>query len=87
MRWLFMSILLSVVLTVLLNAVVRLFPGAAGRGSRRMTDWAQGPSRTASTDARSAIGHQRMRTLAPWQTMLLASLGLTILLNVIIRVL
>ena len=83
----FMSILLSVGLTVLLNAAIRLFPGAAGRGTRRMTDRAQGPSRTASATARSATGHQRMRTLAPWQTMLLASLGLTILLNVIIRVL
>ena len=78
-----MSILLSVVLTVLLNVVIRLFPGAAGRGTRRMTDWAQGGTRAqdSPTDGRSSV-----RMIAPWQTMLLASLALTILLNVIIRV-
>lgn len=83
----FMSILLSVLLTVVLNAVIRLFPGAAGRRTRRMSDWAQGARPMGSSEAAAGrVGRSPLRAVAPWQTMLLASLGLTILVNVIIRV-
>lgn len=73
------SIVVSVVLTVVLNLAVRAFPGATERGIRRVDGWAQSQSQLPA-DGR------RVRVFFPWKAMLLASLGLTILLNVFARV-
>lgn len=80
MNWLVVSLLASVVLTVALNVAIRLFPGAADRGARRVDDWAQRQQAAELGDA-----DRRVRVVVPWKAMLLASIGLTILLNVVLR--
>ncbi len=79
MKWLAVSI----VLTVLLNVGIRLWPGAADRGTRRLMDWTerQDPTDAARRDPR------QVRVIAPWKAMLIASVVLTIGLNVVLRVL
>lgn len=80
MRWLVISIVGSVVLTVLLNVAIRLWPAAAERGAERLTDW---------TDRQRSGGddtHGRVRVFFPWKAMLIGSIVLTILLNVGLRV-
>lgn len=82
MDWLVLSLVASVVLTVVLNVAIRLWPGAARRGEQQLTNWAQ---RQRPTELGSE--QRRVQVIVPWKAMLLASLGLTILLNVVIRVL
>ncbi|HVT76101.1 MAG TPA: DUF2905 family protein [Acidimicrobiales bacterium] len=69
MQWLLPSIVLSVVLTIVLNVLVRAFPGGAHRVARRVDQWAAAPG-------------PRVRVFFPWRSMLLASVVLTILVNV-----
>lgn len=79
MRWLAMSLVVSVVLTVALNLALRAWPGAGRRADgvvRTLDDWA--------TRRAPASGS---RVVVPWKGMLIASLGLTLALNVLIRVL
>ena len=73
-QWLVVSIVLSVVLTVLLNVGLRLFPGAGDRIARRASERTHfdGASRS---DA---------RVFAPWKAMVVASLVLTLIINIII---
>jgi hypothetical protein len=68
MNWLVVSLVLSVVLTIALNAGVRMFPGATDRAARRIEDYDydRGP---------------RVRVFFPWRMMLVASIVLTVLLN------
>ena len=73
MNWLVASILLSVVLTVVLNLAVRAFPGTAERSSRRLDEWAASPRRSG------------VRVYFPWKGMLIASIVLTVLLNIVAR--
>jgi hypothetical protein len=74
MSWLVVSILLSVVLTVLANVALRLFPDAGHRIARRASERANfdGSSRSAA------------RLFLPWKTMIVASVVLTIVINVIL---
>jgi hypothetical protein len=72
-NWLVLSIVLSVVLTIVLNAGLRLFPGASERAARRLEDMAR-----PRTDYDAG---PRVRVFFPWRTMLVASLVLTLLLN------
>ncbi len=75
MKWL----VVSVVLTVLLNVAIRRWPGAAQRGTERLTGWAEG-------QRGSGTGSRPVRVMAPWKVMLIVSVALTVLLNIVIRV-
>jgi len=75
-KWL----LVSIVLTVLLNVAIRLWPGAAQRGTERLTDWAAQGSSEAGRDP------GRTRVFFPWKAMLIASVVLTVVLNVVLRI-
>ena len=76
MKWL----AVSVVLTVLLNAAIRLWPGAGQRSAAWFVDWAN-RQQSATPDG----GPGRVRVIAPWKAMLIGSVVLTVLLNVMIR--
>ena len=84
--WLLYSIVASVVLTVVLNVGLRLFPGI-GRSLQdlfnRMTERVDTPDRG---DTRAeASDERRVRVIVPWKLMLVASLILTLLLNLLLR--
>lgn len=72
------SLVVSIVLTVVLNLLVRAFPGATDRGLRRLDGWAESQSQVQRSD-------RRVRVYFPWKSMLLASLVLTIVVNVVAR--
>jgi hypothetical protein len=75
-EWLAVSLVASVVLTVLLNVALRLFPSSG----RSLSRWAS--ERSAS--APGSGDDRRVRVIAPWRAMLVASLVLTVLLNVVL---
>jgi hypothetical protein len=79
-KWLALSIVLSVVLTVVLNLAIRLWPDASDRAARQLDDWADRQNATEFGD-----GPNKVRVVIPWKAMLLASLALTILVNLLIR--
>lgn len=68
------SLIASVVLTVVLNVLPRLFPGLGRRAERAL--------RT-RLDAIERGDEPRVRVFFPWKAMLLASLVLTIVINVV----
>ncbi|HKY13706.1 MAG TPA: hypothetical protein VJM33_02185 [Microthrixaceae bacterium] len=76
MEWL----VLSVVLTLLLNVAIRLWPGPAQRGAERLVDWTE-RQEASKPDAEPG----RVRVFVPWKAMLIVSIGLTIVLNVGLR--
>jgi hypothetical protein len=78
-NWLVVSLVASVVLTIVLNVAIRLWPGAAERGTRQMDDWAQRQDAAEFGD-----GPDRVRVIVPWKAMLLGSIVLTVLLNVVL---
>jgi hypothetical protein len=81
--WLAFSIIASVVLTVALNLALRLFPGMG----RRMQD---GFTRLAErTDETHDYGEPRSRVHVyfPWKAMVIASILLTVGLNVLLAIL
>ena len=71
MNWLVTSLVLSVVLTIVLNVALRVFPGAGDRVV----------SRIEQTDATDDA--PRVRVFFPWKAMLVASLLLTLVVNVL----
>lgn len=75
MDWLVASLVLSVVLTVVLNVVLRAFPGAGESVGRKLHSLAE------RDGARPEHGGRRVRIWFPWKAMLLASVVLTVLLN------
>lgn len=80
--WLVTSIVLSIVLTVVLNLVPWLFPGAGqrlGAVVRRATERIEPPT--------GEPGSSRVRVVFPWRLMLVASVLLTVAINVLIRLL
>jgi hypothetical protein len=82
-EWLVVSIVASVVLTVLLNVAIRLWPGASDRAARQMTEWAE----RQLPDSRAPGGRQGgVRVVVPWKAMLIVSVALTILLNLVLRI-
>ncbi|CAN5489524.1 hypothetical protein BH10ACT3_BH10ACT3_00390 [soil metagenome] len=83
MNWLVLSIVASVVLTVLLNVAIRLWPGAADRGAERLSTWDERPRRSGVDDIDGE--GRRVQVIAPWKAMLIGSIVLTVLLNVVIR--
>ena len=77
MQWLAVSIVLSVVLTIVLNVALRAFPGAGARIGRSLAEL------TATKVEDPARNDGRVRVFVPWKAMLVASLVLTILVNVL----
>ncbi len=75
-HWLVLSLFLSVVLTLVLNVVVRAFPDLGDRIERGL---AERQSRT-TEDARS--GRRHARVFVSWKAMIVGSVVLTILVNV-----
>jgi hypothetical protein len=73
-RWLVVSIVLSVVLTVVLNLAARALPTAGRRAARWLDD----------LEARAPERSGRVRLYVPWRAMLLASLVLTVGLNIVL---
>lgn len=77
MEWLVGSIVASVVLTVVLNVGLRALPGAGERAARRL-DEAMAARRPRD---------RRVQVWFPWKSMLVVSLVVTVLLNVVPRLL
>jgi hypothetical protein len=75
------SIVASVLLTIVLNVALRAFPGAGDRAARRMENWADADERRRPVAAR----RRPVKVFFPWKAALLASLVVTLLLNVAIR--
>lgn len=75
------SIVASIVLTVVLNVALRLFPGA----SRRVGD---AVTRLAERSADQSAGDPgRVRIFFPWKAMLIGSIVLTIAINLLLLLL
>jgi hypothetical protein len=80
--WLPVSIVLSVVVTVVLNAALRIVPGAGQRiedSVRRATERSEPPA--------DEPEGSRVHVVFPWKLMLIGSLVLTVALNVLVRLL
>jgi hypothetical protein len=77
------SIVLSVVLTIVVNAVLWLFPGSGRRvddGVQRLAERQAG-----SFDARyDRPQRSRVQVIFPWKAMLIGSIVLTVVLNLAI---
>jgi hypothetical protein len=69
MEWLVASLMLSVVLTVVLNVALRLFPNGIDRAVRRLD---------------RPHEDRAVRVFAPWKAMIIASVVLTIVLNLVL---
>ena len=78
-KWLVVSIVLSIVLTVVPNLVLWLFPGAGRRA-------ADGMARVAANADRRATGGEdsHVRVIFPWKAMLIGSIVLTVVLNLLL---
>jgi hypothetical protein len=77
-QWFVVSVVLSLVLTLALNILVRLFPG----GARRATNWFDdlgAPRAQARTRSRSGV-----RVIVPWKAMVAVSIALTVVINVLL---
>lgn len=80
MRWLVVSVALSVVLTALLNIGLRAFPDAGHRIARGLAEL---------TSPNIDEGHEhdrRPRVFVPWKAMIVGSAILTIVVNLVLRV-
>ena len=76
MEWLWISIVASIVLTVVLNLAIRLWPGGAARAGEQIDRWA-----TEQASSRLDDGGSGPRVFVPWKAMLVGSIVLTIALN------
>jgi hypothetical protein len=81
MHWLLVSLVASVVLTIVLNVALRVFRGSGDCAPRRFESWAGAGEQRRPDGGRD----RRVAVFFPWKTALIASLVLTILLNVVIR--
>jgi hypothetical protein len=80
-QWLVVSIVLSIVLTVVVNLVLWLFPGATRRAAEGFGRMAENADRRPS-----ARGGSRVRVIVPWKAMLIASIALTVAINLLLIV-
>ena len=78
-QWLVVSIVLSIVLTIMVNAFLWLFPGAGRRLSGAVGRLVENADRGATER-----GDSRVRVIVPWKAMLIGSIVLTIALNVLL---
>ena len=77
MQWLVVSLALSVVLTVVVNVALRAIPESGRRAARWLAEHTPpGPSDTMA-------GQPRARLFVPWKAMIVASIILTVLLNLL----
>ena len=72
------SIVASVVLTVLLNLGLRAFPGAGDRAARGLYE------RMPDGSTRGWEPRREVRVWFPWKAMLIASILLTLVLNLVL---
>jgi hypothetical protein len=72
------SILLSLLLTIVLNILVRLFPGGARRASNWLDDMS---ARRTDEQTQSRRG---VRIVVPWKAMIAVSIVLTVAINVLL---
>jgi hypothetical protein len=79
MSWLAFSLVASVILTIVLNVALRLFPGAGHRLAEGFDRVAEGNRDERNSDDGS---RQRVRVFFPWKAMLIGSLLLTVAINV-----
>ncbi len=78
MSFLWASIVGSILLTVVLNVGPRLFPGAAQKAEQKLHDYL-----VDAADARSPdTPPRKVQVFFPWKGMLIASVVLTVLVNV-----
>jgi hypothetical protein len=77
MRWLVISVGLSIVLTVLANLLVRAFPDGTRRVARRLEASAWPSAHDHRRD------EQRVRVLVPWKAMIIGSVVLTVVVNLV----
>jgi hypothetical protein len=77
-QWLVASLVLSVVLTILLNVAVRVFPSASERATKGLADLA------GSNVDDEANNSRTVRVFVPWKAMILASVILTVAINVLL---
>jgi hypothetical protein len=77
---LWLSLAVSVVLTVMVNLVLFLFPGAA----RRLQDGLARPAARAAPDRNTDGASPGVRVLFPWKAMIVGSLVLTVVINLLI---
>jgi hypothetical protein len=80
MEWLAVSLVASLVLTVLINLAIRLWPGATDRGARRLMEWTE---RQEPPEVQPRPG--QVRVIVPWRAMLIGSVVLTVALNLVLR--
>jgi hypothetical protein len=83
-EWLLFSLVASVVLTVVLNVALRMFPGA-GRALGNLFDRITERVDTPSDEAGEAPDEPRVRVIVPWKLMLVASVILTVVINLLLR--
>jgi hypothetical protein len=79
-RWIVVSVAMSVVLTALLNIGLRAFPDAGRRAARGLAEL---------TSPDYDGGHERdrrLRVFVPWKAMIVGSVILTIVVNLVLRV-
>ena len=76
--WLLISIVASVALTVVLNLGLRAFPGAGDRAARGMFE------RLPDEPTAEWGGRREVRVWFPWKAMLIASVLLTLVLNLVL---
>ena len=72
------SIIASIVLTVAVNVLPQLFPGAAQRAEEKLRD-----ALTQSIETQQDTSKPRVRVFFPWKAMLLVSVVLTLLVNLV----
>jgi hypothetical protein len=78
-QWVFVSVILSVALTVLVNVALRFFPDLTDRVARGIEDL------TTPNRDDPPVNKRRVRVFVPWKAMILGSLILTVLINVALR--
>jgi hypothetical protein len=79
-RWIVVSVAMSVVLTALLNIGLRAFPDAGRRAARGLAEL---------TSPDYDGGHERdrrLRVFVPWKAMIVGSVILTIVVKLVLRV-
>ena len=77
MQWLAVSLAVSVLLTVVVNVALRVFPESGHRAARWLAE------HTSSGPSDTRAGEPRVRLFVPWKAMIVVSIILTVLLNLL----
>ena len=77
MQWLIVSLVLSVVLTLVANVALRVFPELGPRVAQWLT------AITASNKPDRSVQSSRVRVFFPWRAMIVVSIILTVLLSLL----